>query len=715
MAIDVSKFHQTFFDESFEGLDQMEAGLLDLEVGADNGEAINTIFRAAHSIKGGAATLGFHAVADFTHLVETILDRSRAGDHEIDDETVDVLLASVDRLRDMLEAARDGADLDVESIAEVERRLQRLLDVDAPTAADPAPPVGPGEGAETAVTEWRIRFEPHADIYRSGNDPLRILAELAELAEPDTYRVEVDRRALPDLEHLDVETSYLTWTVEMAATVDEAAIEQVFEWVEDEADIVIERIVADAATTADAAAPDATDLSATDLGAGPGVGPEDLDAPTRDTGSATPAVRAAEPAPERRSGDDRRSAGDRRQADKSSSAQTSIRVDIEKIDTLINMVGELVITQSMLQQLADGTDDVDLDKLREGLAELERNTRELQGSVMQIRMLPISFAFSRLPRLVRDIASKLGKSVDLQIRGETTELDKTVMEKIGDPLVHLVRNALDHGIESPEVRVAAGKPETGTVTLDAYHEGGNIVIEITDDGGGISTGRIAAKARERGLIGEDDQLNDRQVHDLIFHPGFSTAETVSDISGRGVGMDVVRRNITDLGGVIEVDSTEGRGSTFRIRLPLTLAILDGQVVRVADEVFIIPLVSIVESLQYDPTRTSTLVEGASVYRHRGATIPVVRLDAAFGIAPGEPSATPLLVVVEADGTRAGILVDDLLAQQQIVIKSLKSNFRAVPGLSGATILGDGTVALILDVNSVLALHRQAVPGAGRAA
>jgi two-component system chemotaxis sensor kinase CheA len=363
----------------------------------------------------------------------------------------------------------------------------------------------------------------------------------------------------------------------------------------------------------------------------------------------------------------------------------------------------------MLQQLADHGEDLDLEKLLEGLAELERNTRELQGSVMQIRMLPISFAFSRLPRLVRDIASKLDKSIDLKIHGETTELDKTVMEKIGDPLVHLVRNALDHGIERPEVRVANGKPETGTVTLDAYHEGGNIVIEISDDGAGIDTGRIASKARERGLIGGDDHLSEKQLQELIFHPGFSTAEVVSDVSGRGVGMDVVKRNINDLGGVIEVDSRPGLGSTFRIRLPLTLAILDGQVVRVGDQVFIIPLVSIVESAQFDADRIGALAKGAQVYRHRGAVIPIIGLDVAFGISTeGEP-ARPLLVVVEAEGSRAGIVVDDLLAQQQIVIKSLKSNFRAVPGLSGATILGDGTVALILDVNSVLALHRQAVP------
>lgn len=705
MGIDITKFHQSFFDESFEGLDVMETGLLDLEHGAGDEDAINTIFRAAHSIKGGAGTLGFTAVAEFTHLLETLLDRSRAGEHEVDQETVEALLASVDTLRSMLAAAQDGSDLDVEAVTDVEARLQRLLDRDgaAGHSADgaDATDVADVAAAVAAVRTWHITFEPHADMFRTGNDPVRILGELAELAEPDTYRALIDTGALPDIEHLDVETSFCKWAIELDTSADRAEIDQIFEWVEDEADIVI--------TLVDETSDAASDRLAADNACAPGdntPGPEASVTPiAADPGQAAAAGIGVGPA-ERRSGSDRRQA-----ESQGAAASTSIRVDIEKIDTLINMVGELVITQSMLQQLADHGEELDLEKLLEGLAELERNTRELQGSVMQIRMLPISFAFSRLPRLVRDIASKLDKSIDLKIHGESTELDKTVMEKIGDPLVHLVRNALDHGIERPEVRVANGKPETGTVTLDAYHEGGNIVIEISDDGAGIDTGRIATKARERGLIGGDDNLSEKQLQELIFHPGFSTAETVSDVSGRGVGMDVVKRNINDLGGVIEVDSQPGVGSTFRIRLPLTLAILDGQVVRVGDQVFIIPLVSIVESAQFDVDRIGALAKGAQVYRHRGAVIPIIGLDVAFGISTdGEPS-RPLLVVVEAEGSRAGIVVDDLLAQQQIVIKSLKSNFRAVPGLSGATILGDGTVALILDVNSVLALHRRAIPAA----
>jgi len=707
VAIDVTKFHQTFFEESLEGLELMESGLLELEVGADNNEAINQIFRAAHSIKGGAGTFGFTAVTEFTHLLETILDRRRSGQAEVTQEAVDVLLESIDVLRDMLSATRDGAELDPAEVVEVQARLQELVDSDlSPAGAGTATAATPertdeaattGGGAGAALGTWRITFKPQPHLFRTGNDPVRILGELAELG---AYAVEADSSALPALADLDVESCYTAWTVELEGPTEQSAIEQVFEWVEDDAEITITRLDAPSAsaptepgTDADTSA--SADASLAGTAATPAAAGTDVGSP------AAPVAGQADP--------ERRSGADRRQADAAhgSATTTSIRVDIEKIDTLINMVGELVITQSMLQELALGN-AIDTEKLREGLADLERNTRELQGSVMQIRMLPISFSFNRLPRLVRDLSGKLGKKVELKIHGETTELDKTVMEKIGDPLVHLIRNALDHGLETPEVRVANGKPETGRISLDAYHEGGNIVIEIADDGAGLNTQRILAKARERGLVGDDDQLTERQIHDLIFHPGFSTAETISDISGRGVGMDVVKRNIVDLGGVIEVESAAGRGSRFRIRLPLTLAILDGQVVRVRDQVFIVPLVSIVESILFDPALTSSLARGAGVYRHREAAIPVIDLSESFGIPPAAETADtpPLLVVVEAEGTRAGILVDDLLAQQQIVIKSLKTNFRAVPGLSGATILGDGTVAMILDVNSVLGLYRQ---------
>jgi two-component system chemotaxis sensor kinase CheA len=380
----------------------------------------------------------------------------------------------------------------------------------------------------------------------------------------------------------------------------------------------------------------------------------------------------------------------------------SIRVATEKVDDIINLVGELLITQSMLCGFADGIDPDDLDRLRQGLSQLARNTRELQESVLQISMLPISFAFNRFPRIVHDLSRKLDKKVELKLVGEGTELDKNVLEKISDPLVHLVRNALDHGLETPERRRAAGKPETGTLELAAFHEGGNIIIEVRDDGAGLNKARILQKARERALVAPDQDLTDEQIDNLIFMPGFSTAEHISDVSGRGVGMDVVRRNINDLGGHVQISSKEGLGSTIRIRLPLTLAILDGQLVRVGNEVYIISLLAIVETIQVARERVNTLAGRTEVFRLRDEYLPVVKLCDQFGVEPDSRSAEDgLLVVVEADGKRAGVLVDDLLAQQQVVIKSLESNFKSVPGIAGATILGDGTVALIIDVPGLI--------------
>jgi two-component system chemotaxis sensor kinase CheA len=395
---------------------------------------------------------------------------------------------------------------------------------------------------------------------------------------------------------------------------------------------------------------------------------------------------------------------------------SSIRVSIDKVDALINMVGELVITQSMLGQLGEDIDMSKIENLKDGLAQLERNTRELQESVMRIRMLPISFAFQRFPRMVRDLTQKLNKKVNLVLLGEQTELDKTVMEKIGDPLVHLVRNSVDHGIETPEERKAKGKDETGTVTLNAYHQGGNIVIEISDDGAGINKERVLAKARERGLVAADEIPSDEKIYDMIFHPGFSTAAEISDVSGRGVGMDVVKKNIRALGGNIDITSATDQGSTIRIRLPLTLAILDGQLIRVGNETFIVPLVSIIESIQVKEERVNEIAGKAELYKLRDEYIPIVRLYEAFSTKPDSRNLTDgLLVVVEGDGQRVALFVDDLLGQQQVVIKSLETNYRSVEGVSGATILGDGTVALILDVSGLIVLSKSSggTPGGGR--
>ncbi len=546
---------KVFFQECREGLDAMESGLLDLGNSADI-ESINTIFRAAHSIKGGSATFDFSEVADFTHGLETLLDEMRSGVRMITPDAVQIMLHACDCLREMIAATETEQPLNMARIEALKRDIMHIL-------AEP----------------------PGADA--PGAEPPPVSA---------------------------------------------------------------------------AASSPATGIGAVRKG-------------------------AAEPG--------------------------SIRVSTEKVDNIMNLVGELLITQSMLSGFAAGIEPGELGRLRQGLTQLARNTRELQESVMQIRMLPIGFVFNRFPRIVHDLSRQLGKKVELRLTGEATELDKTVLEKINDPLVHLVRNALDHGLETPARRLEIGKSESGTIELGAFHEGGNIIIEVRDDGAGLNKAKILQKARERSLLLPDQALSDEQIDNLIFLPGFSTAEAVSETSGRGVGMDVVRRNINDLGGDVQIVSREGRGSTIRIRLPLTLAILDGQLVRVGTEVYIISLLCIVETIQVDIGRLNTMVGHTEVFRLRDEYLPVVKLCDHFCVVPDSRNvADGLLIIVEADGHRVGVLVDDLLAQQQVVIKSLESNFKSVNGIAGATILGDGAVALIIDVP---ALIRSVVKPGGRTA
>lgn len=673
MTVDISQFHQIFFEESFEGLEIMESGLLALEPGEADLEAINTIFRAAHSIKGGSGTFGFSAISSFTHVQETLLDEMRAGKRLVTRAAVDVLLKGVDGLRAMLGAARDGGSVDEAAIAQVRQELADLLaDADANkasiTAAEEIPPP-----VNAPHTRWNVRFNPALHLFGTGNDPVRILRELSQIATCETV---ADLDALPDLADMDPESCYLRWTSRVEGDVVEAQIREIFEWVDTDAEVLV---TADPVTSQNVKRPGPEPVA---LNTPALLDPERNPAPVKERGTAE--RRVASPA----------------------GSGSSIRVDIEKVDALINMVGELVITQSMLSQFSGEFDIRALEKLREGLLQLERNTRELQESVMSIRMMPIGVSFNRFPRLVHDLSSKLGKQVELKLSGEQTELDKTVMEKIGDPLVHLVRNALDHGIERPEVRVAAGKPPTGVLTLNACHEGGNIVIEISDDGAGLNAERILAKARERGIVGPNEQPTVEQVHELIFAPGFSTADVVSDVSGRGVGMDVVRRNIKDLGGAVEITSVPGKGSTFRVRLPLTLAILDGQLVGVGGEIYIVPIVSIIESLQVVPGSLSSIAAHQQVYRLRDEYIPILKLHEVFNVPARAREITDgLLVIVEGEGRKVGLFVDELLAQQQVVIKSLQTNFRRVEGISGATILGDGTVAMIVDIGGLIQLSQ----------
>jgi len=670
MTLDLTQFHEIFFEESFEALDSMEAALLKLSAGEVDAELINTIFRVAHSIKGGAATFAFNEVAGFTHVLETLLDQLRAGKRQVRPDIVDVLLRSGDAMRGMLVATQRKEAIDSASVATLRAELDRIMgEGGSATASGNASAVAPSTGKAVAARPaqtpgWRIKFVPGPDLLRHGNDPLRILRELATLG---YLKVSVDAAGVPALSDLDPEICRLRWNLEVQGDIDRAAVNAVFEWAESECDLTIERVgdepAGGCATSAPVPMPGATAA-------------QPVAATAAQAGEAS--TRSASP------------------------DGGSIRVSIEKIDELLNSVGELVITQSVLSQLAAPLEGREAGELRSALAQLERHMRALQESVMRVRMLPISFVFNRFPRLVRDLGQRLGKKIELKVTGDQTELDKTVLEKIGDPLVHLVRNSIDHGIEMPDVRAAAGKSEHGTISLHAYHKGGNVIVEVSDDGGGLRKDKILAKALERGLVTSEVELSEERILNLIFAPGFSTADVVSDVSGRGVGMDVVRRNINELGGHIQIFSTQGQGSTIRIRLPLTLAILDGQLARVGKEVYVVPIVSIVETIQVTRERVNSVGRGGEVFRLRDDYLPIVRLHALFDIEPDHTDLLDgLLMIVEADGKRVGLFVDELMSQQQVVIKSLETNFKQITGLAGATMLGDGRVALILDIPGVI--------------
>jgi len=676
MTLDLAQFHETFFEESFEALGSMEAALLKLSAGEADGELINTIFRVAHSIKGGSATFGFTDVAAFTHTLETLLDQLRSGQRQVQSSIVDILLRSVDVLREMLSATQRKQPADPAMAAGLHAELQAI--VKSPTGS-PAPVVAklatvappavapPGSSPAEAIRGWRIRLVPGARMMEHGNDPLRMMRELATLG---TLVTRADAGKVPTLAELDPEVCLLSWDMELRSEVELVAVEQIFEWAVGECTLSIEPLspVDSPAVPVPAAA------------VAPALAPQEVAAPKPK--AKAPAAAEAARAPSGEGG--------------------SIRVSIEKIDELLNSVGELVITQSVCSQLAATLEGRQANDLRNALVQFERHMRALQESVMRVRMLPIASIFNRFPRMIRDLGQRLGKKLELKMSGDQTELDKTVLEKIGDPLVHLVRNAVDHGIEMPDKRRAAGKDEQGTISLHAYHKGGNVIVEVSDDGAGLNRERILTKARERGLVGADEELSDDKILNLIFAPGFSTADVVSDVSGRGVGMDVVRRNINEIGGHVQLYSTPGKGSMVRIRLPLTLAILDGQLARVGKEIYIVPIVSIVETIQIRRDQVSSLAGKAELLRLRDEYIPIVRLYELFGTqADHTDLVNGLLMIVEADGKRVGLFVDELMSQQQVVIKSLETNFRQVTALAGATMLGDGHVALILDIPGVI--------------
>ena len=664
MTVDMSQFYQVFFDEANELLAEKERLLLEIDVDHPSADDLNAIFRTAHSIKGGAATFGFSDITEFTHVLESLLDRIRKGEMPLTTEHVDAFLAAKDVLSMLIDGHRIGATVDAQQVQEVSRRLHALAaeQLVEPVVIMPvAENVKPGSEPEPESEPELVIPEGHrhlcidlpADV--SDRDVASLVQELSVMGD-------AHQRRLPDG----------SIVFDLITDQDKDTIEAVCTFVVDAAKLAVREHVA----TVKVPEPPVVIQPEPELVAHEAVLPA--------------AVSVVE---------DVNKKLQKRETEKqhASTESSSIRVNTEKVDLLINLVGELVITQAMIDQRASGLDPVQHETLLNSIAQLSRNTRDLQESVMSIRMMPMDYVFSRFPRMVRELAGKLGKQVEFITQGASTELDKGLIERIIDPLTHLVRNSVDHGIELPDVRRKHGKPETGKLTLSASHQGGNIVIEVTDDGAGLNRERILAKAKQNGLPVQDN-MPDEDVWQLIFMPGFSTAEVVTDVSGRGVGMDVVRRNITDMGGTVEIRSVDGRGSVMRISVPLTLAILDGMSVKVGNEIYIVPLAYVVESLQPVSSDLKEVAGSGRLLKVREEYLPLFYLYEVFGIVPSSEKPTEgIVLVLTVDDKKAALLVDTLLGQQQVVVKNLETNFRKVPGISGATILGDGGVSLILDV------------------
>ncbi|MCC7090651.1 MAG: chemotaxis protein CheA [Nitrosomonas sp.] len=720
MSTDLEQFYEIFFEESSELLADMEACLLRLDVNSPDLEDLNAIFRAAHSIKGGAGTFGFTDMTEATHMLETLLDKLRKGELEVRSEMVDAFLRAGDVIREQLAAHRGEGQADPAAAVAICEELKRLSDesqgsvknIQADTAQPkvvPSEPI-PAVTKDQSQSAQKIAGQTYdIEFSKSGMSDaalenlflnLRNLGALADHSEETGNELCKLKLTTNNSEEDVWETlAFVVNPENLKIEIDQSTIVPA-------ADDGVKNNSSEAVAQAEPSTSRDNTSSTADYGFFPGApaAPIDSEDPELSEHSSLQQPEIT-PVPKDMSAVSNKSSN-KNNAAVSASETSSIRVSIEKVDQMINLVGELVITQAMLAQTASQFDPVLFEKLHSGMSQLERNTRDLQESVMSIRMMPISFVFSRYPRVVRDLASKLNKRVELKTVGENTELDKGLIEKIADPLTHLVRNSLDHGIEVPEKRLAAGKPAHGTITLRAFHQGGSIVIEVNDDGAGLNRGKILAKARERGLPVHDG-MTDQEVWLLIFEAGFSTAEKVTDVSGRGVGMDVVKRNILGMGGRIEIESVFGEGTRISIRLPLTLAILDGLSIAVGDQMFIVPLNYIVESLQPRAADIKTVSGHGRVVQVRGEYLPVIALHEIFNLRPNVTSVHEgILVILEAEGHKAALFVDDLVGQHQVVIKSLESNYRRVQGVSGATIMGDGKVALILDTAALVLASQQ---------
>ncbi|MFN4143372.1 chemotaxis protein CheA [Aestuariivirga sp.] len=691
----MAEIRLTFFQECEEQLAALENGLLSMQEGNADPDTVNAVFRAVHSIKGGAGAFKLHALVSFAHVFETALDRVRSGELTPDADAMKLFLRAADGLSDLVAASREGEIGDTAPYAALEEEFNALigggkaeeddlagLDFEVVTTAfDDAPAAPPAP----ALNVFHIRFRPLRELFAKANDPIALFRELSRLGQVTSH---CELKNLPFLDTIEPEESYLSWDLRLETASEIAAVKEVFDFVDGDCDLSIE---AEAP-----AAPPAPEESAAELDIVSIMKKVEEEAPGIAAVKAA-ALAASAAAPE---------SGEPGARPARAAVQPTIRVDLDRVDRLINLVGELVINQAMLTQRVLHSSHVRDREVTSSLEELERLTREIQESVMAIRAQPVRPLFQRMSRIVREVADATGKDVRLRTDGEATEVDKTVVELLADPLTHMIRNAVDHGLEGPEQRMALGKPPEGTVRLAAAHRSGRVIIEVSDDGAGINRPRVLQKAIANGLVAPDAQLSDGEIDNLLFLPGFSTAQTVSNISGRGVGMDVVKRSIQALGGRISIASSPGQGSTFTLSLPLTLAVLDGIVVSVDEQTFVIPLTAIVETVKHESSRIHHMGEHSFVLRVRDVLVPLIDVGAELGVRPrsGEVTQGVAILIETANGTRSALLVDNIQDQRQVVIKSLETNYRRVDGIAAATILGDGRVAMILDVDALVGLR-----------
>ena len=678
MTIDMSQFFQVFFDEAEELLAEKEKLLLAVDISSPDPEDLNAIFRAAHSIKGGASTFGLNDMTEVTHILESLLDKIRKGEMVLTAEHIEAFLAAKDVLKMQLDGHRLGTAVDQDAVADVRMLLQSL-------SQDFVPSIAP-------IASFSHHNNESEDTQKYSNF---FIIELPALSLADAGAIMSELGLLGAITKEENTGSKNVFKLRTNET--ENDIIAICSFILDPSDLKI---------TAQSFMDEKANSEPSDEDLGYGFF-EPLDAmfspetgvngyPVANNISVPETINSVTPGP-----DIKLTA--KRETEKLpvSHEASTIRVGIEKVDQIVNLIGELVITQAMLEQRTKDLDPILNERMLSTVAHLTRNTRDLQEAVMSIRMMPMDYVFSRFPRMVRDLATKLGKKVEFVTYGASTELDKGLIERIVDPLTHLVRNSIDHGIEMPLFRTQAGKNASGKLSLSAIHQGGNIVIEVSDDGGGLHREKILAKAKQNGLFA-NDSMSDSEVWQLIFAPGFSTAEIVTDVSGRGVGMDVVKRNITAMGGVVDIRSAKGFGTTITISLPLTLAILDGMSIKVGEEIYILPLGFVVESLQPLPEDVKEISGKGRVIKVRDEYLPLIALFESFNIEPKFTNpADGIAVIVEVDGKKAALFVDDLVGQQQVVVKNIESNYKKVPGISGATILGDGGVSLILDVTALL--------------